>query len=344
MLQILEVAIGLAFVFTLVSLACSTVNEWIAGLLGRRGRVLWQGVANLVGSELQGRMEASQLFQGLRLESWLDRIFARLFPKYDRSQPSYVNTPGFVLTLLAAVSPGGIPQDTATLKAAIQGMPAEVPEKVRKALLALVEEAGQDLEKAKENLGRWFDAAMDALAGRYKRWSQQVLFVLGLAAAVVLGIDAVEIGTKLWTNDSLRAAMNQAATDFVQQQTAARAAAPPAGTATAGAASTGQKPGSAAETVKELRSLQSSLLQFDYALSPADRRQAGQSYLRWLWLHWAGFVLTGVAASLGGPFWFDLLNRLVDLRLAGKKPEPSTRSDAPPTVAVVGGPPPGAGG
>jgi hypothetical protein len=28
-----------------------------------------------------------------------------------------------------------------------------------------------------------------------------------------------------------------------------------------------------------------------------------------------------MAASLGAPFWFDLLNKLVNLRIAGKPPE-----------------------
>ena len=41
----------------------------------------------------------------------------------------------------------------------------------------------------------------------------------------------------------------------------------------------------------------------------------------WLWHHLLGFVLTSFAASLGAPFWFDLLNRFMNLRTTGKKPE-----------------------
>jgi hypothetical protein len=49
-------------------------------------------------------------------------------------------------------------------------------------------------------------------------------------------------------------------------------------------------------------------------------------YLFWCWLRWhfIGCFITGVALSLGAPFWFDLLNKLVNLRSAGKKPEPGT--------------------
>jgi len=33
-----------------------------------------------------------------------------------------------------------------------------------------------------------------------------------------------------------------------------------------------------------------------------------------------GLLVTAFALSFGAPFWFDLLNRLVNLRAAGKKP------------------------
>jgi len=319
MLQILEVAIGLAFVFTLVSLACSAVNEWISGILGRRGRLLWQAIGTLLGSDLQGRMESSQLFQGLRHETWFDRLFRRIAPWYDRAQPSYVTTPGFVLTLLSAVSPDGIPQSTAALKAAIEAQTA-APPKVRDALVALVEEAGEDLTKAKENLGRWFDASMNALAGRYKRWSQQILFVLGFLAAIGSGIDAVAIGQKLWADGPMREAVVASATEFVRQQPPAQPAPAPAGTADG----QGTKDPATQALVERLNGLQGELVEnFDFALTPYRPQEP---FGPWLRSHLFGFLLTGLAASLGGPFWFDLLNRLVDLRVAGKKPAPQ----APP--------------
>jgi len=34
-----------------------------------------------------------------------------------------------------------------------------------------------------------------------------------------------------------------------------------------------------------------------------------------------GLLVTAYAVSFGAPLWFDLLNKLVNMRLAGKKPE-----------------------
>jgi hypothetical protein len=34
----------------------------------------------------------------------------------------------------------------------------------------------------------------------------------------------------------------------------------------------------------------------------------------------AGWLLTGLALSLGAPFWFDLLSKFINIRGAGEKP------------------------
>jgi hypothetical protein len=42
----------------------------------------------------------------------------------------------------------------------------------------------------------------------------------------------------------------------------------------------------------------------------------------WPWLiKVAGWLLTALALSLGAPFWFDLLNKLVNMRHGMTKPE-----------------------
>ncbi|NBQ69833.1 MAG: hypothetical protein EBU46_13830, partial [Nitrosomonadaceae bacterium] len=37
-----------------------------------------------------------------------------------------------------------------------------------------------------------------------------------------------------------------------------------------------------------------------------------------------GILITTFAGSLGAPFWFQLLNKIVDLRAAGKQPGKSS--------------------
>jgi hypothetical protein len=45
------------------------------------------------------------------------------------------------------------------------------------------------------------------------------------------------------------------------------------------------------------------------------------------WLTMAlGWLITAFAVSLGAPFWFDLLNKFVNVRASGKAPEEAPKS------------------
>ena len=47
------------------------------------------------------------------------------------------------------------------------------------------------------------------------------------------------------------------------------------------------------------------------------------------WLHKImGLLLTTVLVSLGAPFWFDMLSKLVNLRNTGIKPKTAKEADA----------------
>jgi hypothetical protein len=39
-----------------------------------------------------------------------------------------------------------------------------------------------------------------------------------------------------------------------------------------------------------------------------------------------GWILSGVAISMGAAFWFEALNKIINIRNAGKKPPSATES------------------
>ena len=51
--------------------------------------------------------------------------------------------------------------------------------------------------------------------------------------------------------------------------------------------------------------------------------------------HFFGFLITAIAISLGAPFWFDLLNKLMQLRTSIKQDTSSTNTTASGTVSPV---------
>jgi hypothetical protein len=82
--------------------------------------------------------------------------------------------------------------------------------------------------------------------------------------------------------------------------------------------------------VKELKSTITELNALGLPLGWPD--QGDRSGASWVLLKVMGLLLTAGAASLGAPFWFDVLNRFMSVRAAGKAPEESPK--APKQIPV----------
>lgn len=363
MLNILEVVIGLAFVFAFVSLISSMVNEWLAGVLAMRGRMLWRGVRDLLGQQLGNRVHEHPLVAGLKHPTWFSGV--RRLLRLDEASPSYVPTETFVLGLMASLDQAAeLPTQFESLQEAVQKV--ENPS-ARQALVTLVDNAAGDLANAKQAIGDWFDTSMNEVSGWYKRWTQLMLLMIALLISAALGIDSVQIAEELWTNDEIREGVVSAAIKYLEDNpevltavSSAAAATDPADPgpaalaigaaaltaaadvaqtdpttrATGAAASTTSsdsgpadslEPGDAATDHQEIAVLIDQLenLGLPFAsLAEAKRDDPDSSafavFRRWIASHFLGFLLTGLAASLGAPFWFDLLSRIVNLR-AGYK-------------------------
>lgn len=404
MLRIIEVGIGLALVFTLVALICSILNEWLSAVLEKRGKLLWEGIQNLLDPQLRDDLCNHKLIQGLVREStWFDKLTKLIFRKTGRPKPSYVPTDTFVTTLIdvlgarafsdtalntaAPVAAGHTPTTPDGLQDVIKK--ANIPADLQQALLALVQDAGIDLEKAKKNIGDWFDAGMDRVTGWYKRWTQIALMVLSLVVACVLGVDSIVIAKRLWTDPVIRDATVKVAEQFVEKNKddprltgeqqpsedtvdpnpaneagtsdltsdpmtsdtpltsdTPEAAAEPAAAPSANDPEAQSAEDQSREKLEEIKAFQSQLEELTLPMFPVvdlvkeyneykGEKPAVQikdpwyhaplAYPRiffwWLGQHLLGFLLTGLAASLGAPFWFDVLNKFINLRSTGRKPD-----------------------
>jgi hypothetical protein len=61
------------------------------------------------------------------------------------------------------------------------------------------------------------------------------------------------------------------------------------------------------------------------------------TYGKLLTQHGLGWLLTALAATLGAPFWFDMLNRVISIRAAGKPPEEEPKPPRSVSVPVEPG-------
>ena len=79
-------------------------------------------------------------------------------------------------------------------------------DRLKGALLPLINAAGNDLEKAQQNIEKWFDDTMDRVGGWFKRNARGWLLVLGFVVCVLLNADTFMVGKILWQDPERLAA------------------------------------------------------------------------------------------------------------------------------------------
>lgn len=107
--DILDIAVGLIFVYLLASLIVSAATELIAGYLGWRANKLWDGIQNLIDSPnsevLAKELYAHPLIKGM--SPLPTKIFALLGPlKPSSDGPSYIPPRAFSAALLSVIQKG----------------------------------------------------------------------------------------------------------------------------------------------------------------------------------------------------------------------------------------------
>jgi hypothetical protein len=346
-LPIVEIATGLALVYLMLSLIVSALNEGIATVFAMRARTLRMGLEQLLGEARAQELSDHPLVAGLKPKSWMTW----------HQRPTYIPRTVFVTTVLdlfanpsrpaAAVEPNAQPSiDLRSTIGAIQ------EQNLRRALLALYDEANGDLEKFKKNLGDWFDQAMERVSGWYRMKVQSIIRFLAFGLVVVVGADTLALTQRLWIDPALRARLTAAAQQAAGQPrpgsqapegSQGPAGSPPQAAAADANAAPASEKASLRTQVQAFEALNLPLTPFSEESGLAAWRKwypkasdAPPSWIGlfffWCWQHLLGFLVTAAAISLGAPFWFDVLNKLVDLRSSGKKVESATQPSQKPAA------------
>lgn len=316
---ILEVAIGLVLVYLLLSLICSALQESLEGWFKVRATHLEQGLRVLLqdtdGTQLLSKLYNHPLIYGLFSG---DYDPAKLRSKWTRTTtlPSYMPAASFATALIDTIVRGPVESDPEkknpsageitcdSLRAAVVNS-VTLTAPIQRVLLLALDSAHGDLAKAQANVEAWFNSGMDRVSGWYKRQTQWVLLGLGLVIAIALNVDTLKIAAELYRNDTLRAA----------------AVAQASGVAKDGKLS----PELQDKALKKLEELKLPIGW--YIQKTSDDPLAVACSVKEILLHFPGWLITAFAISFGAPFWFDLLNKLMQLR-STVKPQEKSREGA----------------
>ena len=296
-LNILDTAIGLVFVYLMLSLTCTALNEWIAGMLSRRSKTLYEGIKTLLEDPKKPTLLAD--FYAHPLVHDLH---------HADKKPAYIEPRTFSLVLLDLLVPSDpkASRTMASVRQAVANLPADST--TRKTLSILLDQAGDSLLKLEQDMEAWFNGAMDRVSGWYKQRTQVIVLTIAALLSIATNADTFAIATALANNSALREAVIAQAKTYME--TAKPLEAAPANQPTVN------------ERISQLQQLGIPLGWKSRPSQPGD----------W-WNKLAGLALTAFAVSLGAPFWFDLLNRFMNIRAGGKSPEERAKPPDTPKPA-----------
>ncbi|MBN2043466.1 MAG: hypothetical protein JW757_00485 [Anaerolineales bacterium] len=327
--NILDVMIGVVFIFLLLSMATSWFTEFWAQVLKLRSMHLKEYLRDWIDSgKAAGFVE--DLYQG--------NVIGALYKKRekgwlaDRDGPSFISAADFVTALFELsikAELGQVQHSFADFKRYLRDN-TEIPEKLKQPILTIMSEAaakaGEQVDKmvlARMEIENWYDSVMDRAEGYYKRMIWWYGLFCAIFLAVICNIDTIAISRALWENQELRVTVASAATEFVQT------------TESLGfelEEGDGDSPGELAyralqEVGLTLTEMESTNLPIFWKADKGQEDPYQQQFSNAFATFESslskvgGILLTATAASFGAQIWFDLLKQLVNMRSTGPKPE-----------------------
>lgn len=326
---LIDVIAGLALLYLLLSIFVSGLNEWIAGVSGRRGKFLRNGLVRLIPDQaIYRRLIHHPLIENL----YRDRIIKGHLPAYIEPA-NFANAIVDVICLRAArVSGTPQPPGPRTFDEVYRALCILKDHgfMLPRSLIPLLDRAPGDYRGALMELEQWFNASMDRVLGWYKQHTKKQLFIVAFAVAILANIDSIALFQGLEKSSYLRSYMTTEARKLLSGE-AGGSALPDLVTRTPTDEETRR-------VRDQLAGMQTAGLPIGYdCLSAADstvlrttvancmRGLRDQTVPHWL-IKLVGWLLTALAVTLGAPLWFELLSKMVNPRVAGTRPK--TASEA----------------
>ena len=361
-MEILEIVIGLIFIYLLLSLLTSTVQELVASLVSLRGKMLLKAILKLLEVENLAGTE-DEAARKKMLEEFKQKIInSKVYKKYSskflwvEQLPSYLSAEqvtGLIQDLMAEeansappamvgergldapAAPGNMTMLDAMQQSDLKkqlsiitgNAPAGGGSMGLRSLDSNPEDEATAMDTAKAAFKVHYDEIMDRATDWYKRSVHISLIAIGMVLAVAFDADTFKIFNSLTDNPDDRQELMVLAESFVSNnKIEAYTPTPRDSNATDSAKFV---------RVSELTNLVDSILVNEIRKIPAplglgwnptfteqmaSAEANGRSAALFFLIKLFGWFITALAMSLGAPFWFDLLQKVINIRNAGVRP------------------------
>lgn len=281
--QILEVAIGLIFVYYVMGSIVSTVSQMIMESLETRGLALEKYLKTIVGEKNLGdltNMPQIKSLRPIRYANWWNVFGAGTIEKRVEKIPASTLVDAFFD--LSGLT-GKYQTSGDELLATINQLPDS---EGKKAMLTWMQKGVTNVNDLRSRANDYFTGILNQAAATFKANARSLVIILSIVVTLLFGTDSIALAKNLWADSTLRAVAAVQANAAAQQ---------------------GQITDLTA-LLNQLGILSIKIGWWQNQDLPLQTTTVG--WAEFVLLKFAGLAITAIAVSQGSSFWYDLLKKL----------------------------------
>lgn len=308
-LETLDIMIGLATIYLVFGMACTAIVEAFMVWLNIRSSNLEDALTELLGGNLADDKKFVDEFYAHPLVQSLS--------KGKKGRPSYIPAEivsHVIESLILAHS------NTTGIKEAIETLPDD--SRIKGVLSSLLKQVNHNEKEFAHALEKHFNHIMDRASGWVKRRAHTVTLLAAVALVCGANLDTVALTNSLAANPGARLKMVEIAQQRLNE-TKEKISAQEENSDAFKVAVEANEAANVSFT-EATTHLESTGLQLGWKDCP-------KTFGEWL-SKIAGLLVSIFAVSLGAPFWFDVLQKFMQVRATGASPRQAEKSNLQKTV------------
>jgi hypothetical protein len=338
---IVDLVIGMIFIYFLLSIISSSAVEMVLTGWKIRAKVLAKWLCTIFDTKVD-KPDGTQIALG---QAIMDHCAITALSKRGKA-PSYIDAKNFTSALIEKVTydrnnPKSVAtnmqqvidalNNTTILSTELQRAFLGYAYEARDTYANISEKTISEVEYFRYKLEHWFDSSMDRITGTLKtKYVRPITLGVAILTAVLLNADSVAIAKFLYSNPEARTKLAEQAynagkdTTYISRLNQVRMS--NRDTAT----------DATLEQIKhDIRTSMDNMNEAKAALETAiplgwnkrELQKEGIWSASLILTKLTGLLATILAIFMGAPFWFDLLNKIANIRGTGPKPTSSTNTD-----------------
>jgi hypothetical protein len=350
--NIIDIAITLSYTYFLLSLIVTAILEVINTLRENRAKFLKNAIETLFSGD-----DWKEFGELITKSPFLDPL--KDFSKNSKTNfPSYISPENFALIFYNTVkekaekdfhiidlkpelndkfkqliSNSGLnfeeikdfrKFDFAYLKAALKDDNFKIPENLKKVMSGFIEMPEMNFEKFMAAIQKYFNESMDRLNGWYKKHVQYITFIVSFIITLSLNVDTISITKTLWEDQpKLKKVTNTIVASYKSLDSTLMK-----GQYSVDSSNVDSLNNKIIKNIENVRQLDSVLSNVNIPIGWNNVKFCeSKSLFSDLLIKLIGLLITTIAISLGAPFWFDMLKKIISIRGVGKETENKEKDD-----------------